>query len=101
MVEREHLIAQHGEPVEVLGPLLVLDRRDRRLQPRDVRLERDADPVAEPALDAVEQHLQVPRRRRRDRQADRGDDDRRAVVAGHSVGEQLQPQRERARREAR
>ena len=66
VVEREHLVAQHREAVEVLGSLLVLDRRDRRLQPRDVRLERDADPVAEAALHAVEQHLQVPRRGRRD-----------------------------------
>ena len=40
------------EPVEVLGPLVVRDGRDRRLQPRDVRLERDRHLVAEAALHA-------------------------------------------------
>ena len=50
VVEREHLIAQHREPVEVLGPFVVLDRRDRRLQRGDVRFERDRDLVAEAAL---------------------------------------------------
>ena len=28
VVEHEHLVAQHGEPVEILGPLLVRDGRD-------------------------------------------------------------------------
>ena len=28
--------AQHGEPVEILGALVVVDARDRRLQARDV-----------------------------------------------------------------
>ena len=54
VVEREHLVAQHREPVEVLGPLVVLDRRDRRLQRGDVRFERDRDLVAEAALHARE-----------------------------------------------
>ena len=44
VVEREHLVAQHAQPVEVLGPFVVLDRRHRRLQPRDVRFEEDRRP---------------------------------------------------------
>ena len=36
VVEHEHLIAQHGQPVEVLGPFLVRDRDDRSLQLRHV-----------------------------------------------------------------
>ena len=60
VVEREHLVAQHAQPVEVLGPLVVLDRRHRRLEAGDVRLEGDADLVAEAALHPVEQHPHVP-----------------------------------------
>ena len=61
VVEREHLIAQHRQAVEVLGALVVLDRRDRGLQRRDVRFERDGDLVAEAALHAREHDAQEPR----------------------------------------
>ena len=50
VVEGEHLVAQHRQPVEVLGSFLVLDGRDRRLQLGHVGLEGDRHPVAEPAL---------------------------------------------------
>ena len=50
VVERERLVAQHGEAVEVVGALLVLDRRHGRLQPGDVRLHGDRQAVAEPPL---------------------------------------------------
>ncbi len=53
VVQHEHLIAQHRQPVEVVRSLVVRDRRDRGLQPRHVGLERDRDPVAEASLDAV------------------------------------------------
>ena len=36
VVEHEDLVAQHGEPVEVVGPLLVRDGGDGGLQLRDV-----------------------------------------------------------------
>ena len=63
VVEHEHLIAQHRQPVEVVRALLMGNRRHRRLQPRDVGLERDRDSVAEPPLDARAHRHQTPRRR--------------------------------------
>ena len=74
VVEGEHLVTQHRQPVEVLRALVMLDGRHRRLQVGDVRFERDRDPVAEPALDPLRQQRQVPRRRHRDGQTDAGDD---------------------------
>ena len=94
VVEREHLIAQHREAVEILGPLVMLDGRDRRLQGRDVGFERDGDLVAEPALHAGEHDAQEPRGRGRRRQSERGDDDAAAVVIVEPVGEELEPQRD-------
>ena len=55
-----------AEPIEIVGPLLVRDRRDRGLQPRDVRLERDRDLVAEAALHARADGAQEPGRGGRD-----------------------------------
>ena len=94
VVEGEHLVAQHRQPVEVLGAFLVLDGGHRRLQAGHVRLEGDADPVAEAALQAVEQNAQVPGGRRRRAEADGGDQHLAAVALGHAVGQQLQPQRQ-------
>ena len=71
VIEHEHLIAQHREPIEVLGPLVVRDGRDRRLQPRDVRFERDRDLVAEAPLHARADRAEEPRRRGRHAEADR------------------------------
>ena len=50
VVEGEDLFPQHRQPVQVLGPLLVRDRGDGRLQPRHVRFEGDGDLVPEPPL---------------------------------------------------
>ena len=75
VVEGEDLLAQHRQPVEVVGPLVVLDGGHRRLQPRDVGFEHDGDAVAEPSLHALRQHAEVPGRCHRGRQAQRGDDD--------------------------
>ena len=94
MVEREHLVAQHGQPVEELGSLVVLDRRHRRLQLGDVGLECDADPVAEAALKAVEQHAQVPGAGRGDGQAGGGDEDAGPIAVGDAVGQHPQPERQ-------
>ena len=54
------------EAVEVLGPLVVLDRRHRRLQARDVRLEEDRHAVAEAPLRPVADDLEEPGRGRRE-----------------------------------
>ena len=60
-----------GQPVEVLGALVVRDGRDRRLQTGHVRLERDRDLVAEAALHAVREHAQEPGGGRAHGEADR------------------------------
>jgi hypothetical protein len=61
VIEDEHLIAQHREAVEVVGALVVRDGRDRRLEPGDVRFERDGDPVAEAPLHPGADGLEEPR----------------------------------------
>ena len=66
VVEHEHLVAQHREPVQVLAPFLVRDRRDRGQQRRHVRLERNRHLVAEAPLHADADGLQKPRRGGRD-----------------------------------
>ena len=83
------------EPVEVLGPLLVGDRRDRRLEPGDVRLERDRDLVAEAALHARADRAQEPggRRRHAERRSAAIRTRRRSPLE-HAVAEQLEPERE-------
>jgi hypothetical protein len=52
VVQHEHLVPQHVEQIEIVGPLLMRNRRHRGLQPRDVRLEGDGHLVAEAALHA-------------------------------------------------
>ncbi len=94
VVEREHLIAQHREPVEILGSFVVLDGGDRRLQGRDVRFERDGDLVAETPLRPVEHDLEEPCCRRGCREPEGGDDDAAVVMVVEAVGEELQPQRD-------
>ena len=94
VVEGERLVAQHGEAVEVLRPLLVLDRRHRRLEVGDVRLDGDRQAIAEPALQPLVEDVDVPGERRRDGEADGRDDDRRRVAVEDAVGEQLEPQRQ-------
>ncbi len=48
VVEGEDLVAQHGQPVEHLGSLVLLDADGRGLQPGDVGLEADGEALAEP-----------------------------------------------------
>ena len=73
VIEHEHLIAQHRQPVEVIRPLLVRDRRSRRLQSCDVRFERDRHLVAEPPLHARADRAEEPRGGCRHAEADRRD----------------------------
>ena len=94
VVEHEHLVAEHRQPIEILRPLLVRDRRDRCLQLRDVRLERDRHPVAEAALHARADGAEKPRRRRRHAEADRRALHQPGPVLEHALAEQHQPQRE-------
>ena len=71
VVQHEHLVAQHRDSIEVLGDLLMRDRYDARLQPGDVRFERDRHLVAESALDARADRAQEPRPRCRQAKGDR------------------------------
>ena len=52
VIEDEDLVAQHRQAIEIVGPLVMRDARDRRLQLRDVGLERNRHLVAEAALNA-------------------------------------------------
>ncbi len=92
VVEHEHLLAQHRQAVQPLGPLLVGDGRHRRLEPGHVRLQGDRDPVAEAALDPRVDRPQDPGGRRRQPQADRGHQQQPPVALQHPLAEQGQPQ---------
>ena len=94
VVEHEHLVAQHRQPVQVLGALVVLDGRDRRLKPGHVRFERDGQAVAKPALGAIAHDPQEPGRGRGRPEADRRGQHEPAVVRQHAVGQQLEPERQ-------
>ena len=63
VVEHEDLVAQHRQPIEVFGPLVVLNGGDRGLQPRDVRFQRNRHPVTKTPLRTVADHAQKPGRR--------------------------------------
>ena len=91
VIEDEYLVAQHRQPVQVIGALVVFDGGHRRLEPGNVRFERDGQSVAEIALDATADHPQEPRRGRREAQPHRRGEDESAVVRQHAVGEPLQP----------
>ena len=82
------------EAIEIVGALLVRDRRDRRLQPGDVRLERDRHLVAEAALHARADGAQEPGRGRRHAERRRAATGPAAGRSEHAVAEQLEPQRE-------
>ena len=53
VIEHEHLIAQHGEPVQIFRTLVMSDGGDRSLQPGHVRFQRHGHAVAKAALRAV------------------------------------------------
>jgi len=92
VVEREDLLAQHRQPIEVLGPLVVLDGGHRRLQAGDVRLERDGHAIPEAALHALGEHRQVPDERRRHCEPDDGSDDRRPALLIDAIDDESEPQ---------
>ena len=94
VVQHEHLIAEHGEPVEIVRAFLMRDGRDRRLQLRYVRLESDGHLVAEAALHARTDCAQKPRRGGRYAQADRRPLNHARSVLEDAFAEQHQPQRE-------
>ena len=64
VVQHEHLVAQHGEAIEVVRAFLVGNGGHRGLQARDVGFEGNGHPVAEAALHAGADGAQEPRRGR-------------------------------------
>jgi hypothetical protein len=101
VIEHEHLIAQHREPVEKFGPLLVGDGGHRRLQPGHMGFERDRDLVAEAALHAGADRAQQPRGRGGDAERDRGDAHDPRVPPEHAFAEQLEPPGQQGVRQGR
>ena len=62
VVKHEHLIAENRQPIKILRALLMRDRRDRCLQSRNVRLERNRNSVTETALYARADRAEKPGR---------------------------------------
>ena len=100
VVQQEHLLAQQLQPVEVRGPFVVLDARDRGLQARDVRLDLDRRAVAEPHLDAVADRAQQPAARPRPRPRPRPPHDLAGRASVDAVGEAPSARARRRRRAA-
>ena len=94
MVEYEHLIAEHGQPIEILRAFLMRDRSDRGLQSRHVRFERDRHLVAEATLHACADRAEKPRRGSRHAEANRRALHHTGSVIEDTFAEQHQPQRE-------
>ena len=94
VVEHEDLIAEHGQPIEILRAFLMRDGRDRCLQLRDVRLERDGHLVAEAALHARADGAEKPRRGGRHAEPNRRALHQAGSVLEDAFAEQHQPQRE-------
>ncbi len=93
VVQHEHLMAQHRQPIEVVGTLLVRDGRNRCQQRRDMGLKRDSDLVAESALNARADGDEEPCRgggqpKRHDRDSHLG-----PVALEDTLAEQHEPQR--------
>ena len=98
VVESENLIAQHGQTVEHVRPLVVLDTRDGRLQPGDVGFERNCKSLAETGVQ-VARRPTWPTSRRRTRMPSPTPAMTRTVRCGSagvpkSVRQQTEPQRE-------
>jgi len=89
----EDLVAQDREPVEQLRALLMGDRDHRGLEARHMSLERDGDPIAEPALHARGDRAQEPGGRRGRAEADRRGLHEPAVTVDDALAEQLEPER--------
>ena len=94
VIEHEHLVAQHGEAIEVLRHFLMRDRPDRRLEFRDVRLERDRHLVAEAALHARRDDAEKPGRRGRHAERNGRESHHARIAIHHAVGNELEPERE-------
>ena len=95
VVEHEHLVAQHDEPVEVVGPLVVLDAS----RPRPAAAPRATRARSSPGRGSGAARASLTTRRNQVAVADSAEPDgrgraRAAVAAEHAVGEQLEPQRE-------
>jgi hypothetical protein len=94
VVQHKDLIAQHRQPIQVVGTLLMGDGGHRCLKPGDVRLERNRDLVAEPTLDARAHGPQKPRGRPRHAEADGRDDEQRRAMVDDAFAKQHEPQRD-------
>ncbi len=94
VVQHKHLVAQHGQAIEVLRALLVGHRRHRGLQPGDMRLERDGHLVAEAALHPGADRAQKPGRGGRHAEANGRDLNPERPMLKNTFAQQPQPQRQ-------
>jgi hypothetical protein len=94
VIEHEDLITEDREAIQIVGTLVMLERRDRRLQPCDMRLERHRHAIAKAPLRAIADDAEDPRAGRRRTEPERGGVDEQAVAAERAVCEQLEPHRE-------
>ncbi len=92
MVEHEHLVAQYREAIEIVGTFVVGDRRDCRLEARDVRLERDCHLVAKATLHPGAHGAEEPRRDGGDSKANGGQLNETGPLSEDSLAEEHQPQ---------
>ncbi len=97
VVEREHLVAQHGETVEHLGSLVLLDADGGGLQSGDVGLEGDGEPLAETIVQPLASCGHHPAADGGEGHADGGDHQERPIGLAWGTqrfGDEAQPQRD-------
>ena len=92
VIEHEHLIAQHGEPVEVIGTLVMGDGHQGCLQTGDVRFERDRDLVTEAPLHPGADRAEKPRCRGRNAETERRRAHQTLLVHQQTLTQQLEPE---------
>jgi hypothetical protein len=94
MVEHEHLISQHGEPIEIVGTFVMGNGRDRGLQAGDVRFEGNRHLVAKAPLHPGADRSQEPRGRCRQAETDGRQAHEAGLVLEHALPEEHEPERD-------
>ncbi len=94
MIEHKHLVTEHGQAIQIVGALVMRDRRDRGLEASHVRFQRDLDLVAKTSLQTDTDGAQEPRCGGGHRQSDGREEDETSACLEHSLAEQHEPQRD-------
>ncbi len=94
VIQHEDLVAQHRQPIEIVGTLVMGDGGDRSQQRGHVRLERDGHLVAEATLHSSADGGEEPGRGGRHADRQRAPPDASPIALQDAVANQLEPERQ-------